>query len=406
MRGAQSRGGPDRSYGIALSVRRESVVSLMLDKQQLGAGAAGGHVPQVLDDLLGCHATVALSPYLQLRARNQAFTPEQLDTLLEDGHAAKVACMRRTLFIESAELVPIVLAATRELAARGRERFLAGSGLTVARYERIAEDVTAQLTGRALSARQLRDALGATEPISPVIIVMCDQARLVRWKGRRGWRSAQPTYRRFDEALPDIRLDTWEEREAIRELIDRYVRRYGPVTENDIAWWTGLSRGTVRDAVALLPNLVHASVQGSASAFLIDESDLAATQRRSDSRADEISLLPVLDPYLQGYRDRERCVDPRHLPFVVDRNGNSTSVILIGGRVAGVWDLVAEPSPELRLFFFGSPRAAMRTRVRAAASDTAGFLTGESARVTEVDLMTPLTERTAGSFLSPLKDAR
>ncbi len=125
-----------------------------------------------------------------------------------------------------------------------------------------------------------------------------------------------------------------------------------------------------------------------------------------DSRAEEISLLPVLDPYLQGYRDRQRCVDPPHLPFVVDRGGNSTSVILIGGRVAGVWDSVATPSPELRLFFFGSPHVATRARVLAAASETAEFLTGEPAPVMEVDVMTPLTQRTAGSFLSPLKDAR
>ena len=41
--------------------------------------------------------------------------------------------MRRTLFIESAELVPIVLAATRELAARGQDGFLAFNGLTPAR---------------------------------------------------------------------------------------------------------------------------------------------------------------------------------------------------------------------------------------------------------------------------------
>lgn len=326
--------------------------------------------------------------------------------LIDDGRAAKVACMRRTLFIESTELVPIVLSATRELAARGRERFLAGNGLTPACYERTAEQVTERLAGRALSARQLRQTLGTAEPISPVIIVMCDQARLVRWKGSRGWRSAQPTYRRFDEALPDARLDAWEEGAAVRELIDRYVRRYGPVSENDIAWWTALPKATVRDALASLPNLVHATIEGSRVAFLIHESDVAAAQRRLDSRAEEISLLPVLDLYLQGYRDRERCVDPSHRPFIVDRGGNSTSVILIGGRVAGVWDSVATPSPELRLFFFGSPHTATRARVLAAASETAEFLTGEPVPVMEVDVMTPLTQRTAGSFLSPLKDAR
>jgi hypothetical protein len=389
-----------------VSLRRDGIVSLLLAKQHLGAISAGEDVVQVLDDLLGCHATVALGPYLQLRARMRTFTPEQLDGLLDQGRAAKVACMRRTLFLESAQLVPVVWAATRELAGRGRERFLAANGLTPRRYERMAERVTVLLAGRALNARQLRDALGATEPISPVITVMCDQGRLVRWKGRAGWRSAQPTYRRFDEALPSIRLDGWEEGAAVRELIGRYVRRYGPVTEGDIAWWTGLPRAAVRQAIASLPNLVCASIEGSDGAFFIEEADIADTQRSTDSTAHQVSLLPVLDPCLQGYRNRERCVDRPHLPFVVDRSGNTTSVILIGGHAAGVWGFVAKPSPELRLFFFKSPDSAARARVLTIANEIAEFLTDKPTLVTEVDRMTPLTHGTAGSFLSPLKDAR
>jgi hypothetical protein len=169
------------------------MVSLMSTSSTSAPTTGGEGVLQVLDDLLGCHATVALSPYLQLRARMRMFTAARLDGLLEAGRAAQEACMRRTLFIEPAPLIPVVLAATRELAARGGERFLRASGLTVRGYEQMAKRVEAQLARGALSARQLREALAAAEPLLPVIIVMCDQERLVRWKGNRRWRSAQPT---------------------------------------------------------------------------------------------------------------------------------------------------------------------------------------------------------------------
>lgn len=119
-----------------------------------------------------------------------------------------------------------------------------------------------------------------------------------------------------------------------------------------------------------------------------------------------MSLLPVLDPYLQGYGDRERCVNPRHHRFVVDPSGNVTSVILVAGRVAVVWDFVAKPSPELRLLFFDSPDDLTRRRVRALAADVGEFLTDGPADVAEHDRMTPLTDRTAGRFLSPLRDPR
>ena len=397
---------PGDPPGNSVALDQDGVIALMLDKQHLGAQSAAGDVPAVLDDLVGLHATVASSPYLQLRARMRTFIPGQLDTLLDQGGAARLACMRRTVFIQSADLVPLVFAATRELTIRGRDRFLAANGLTPDRYERLAEQVENALARRALDARGLRDAVGATERLSPVIIVMCDQGRLIRWKGSGGWRSARPRYRPFIEALPGIRLDSWEETAAVRALISRYVRRYGPVSESDIAWWTGLPRAAVRDALASVPDLVSVSVNGLRGSFLIHEADIARAQHHTRASARQVCLLPVLDPYLQGYHHRERCVDPRYQPFVVDRGGNVTSVILIDGRAAGVWDLIARPSPELRLFFLAPPDPQTRRAIHAQAAELAGTLTDGSAQVVECDHMTPLTQATTGSFLSPLKDPR
>ena len=379
-----------------------SVIALVLDKQHLGAGSEADDVVTVVDDLVGLHATVALSPFLQLRARIPAFTFEQLDVVLDRGRAAKVACMRRTLFIESAALTPVVLEATRALRLRDRDRFLAANGLTPRRYERLADRVMAALAGRVLDGRQLRDAVGADESLSPVIIVMCDEGRLVRWSGAAGWQSARPRYRRFDEALPSVRIQVWEESAAVRELIDRYIRRYGPVSERDIAWWTGLGKAAVRDAVSALPHLVRAGVEGLDGVHLLHEADVAAAQRAGATTGGTLALLPVLDPYVQGYRDRDRVIDASRRRFVIDRGGNATSVILLDGRVAGVWDLVAGRPPELRLCFFDAVGASARRRVRALAADITEFVAGESARISEVDRMAPLTGRSAGRFQSPL----
>ncbi len=397
---------PGVAPGTQVALDQDGVIALMLDKQHLGAESAAGDVPAVLDDLLGLHATVASSPYLQLRARMRTFIPGQLDTLLDGGGAAKLGCMRRTVFVESADLIPLVFAATRQLMARGQDRFLAANGLAPDRYERLAEQVDSVLAGRALDERQLRDAVGATERLSPVIIVMCGQGRLIRWKGSGGWRSARPSYRRFAEALPGVRLDSWEETAAIRALTGRYVRRYGPVSESDVAWWTGLPRAAVRDALASVPDLVSVTVDGWPGVFFVHGADIARARHRTRAPARHLCLLPVLDPYLQGYRHRERCLDPRYQPFVVDRGGNVTSVILIDGRAAGVWDYVAKPSPELRLFFLAPPDAQTRRAVRAHAAELAGILADGSARVVERDYMAPLTQGTTGSFLSPLKDPR
>jgi hypothetical protein len=358
-------------------------------------------VPAIIEDLLGLHATVPSSPGLQLRARMPTFAHARLDALLDGGRAARVACMRRTLFIESTRTVPLVLAATRELRLRDMDRFLAAHGWTPRRYERMADRVAAALAGRALDARQLRDAVGADEPLSPVIIVMCDEGRLVRWSGASGWRSTRPRYRCFDEALPDVRLDTWDERAAVRELVDRYTAHYGPVTEADIAWWTGLRRPAVRAAIASLDHLVRVRVEGLQGVFFLHGTDVSRVERDGASNERTMSLLPVLDPYLQGYRDRTRFVHSRDRPFVIDASGNTTSVILLDGRVAGIWDLVADLA-ELRLCFFDAVDTRTRRRVHALAANVAAFMTADAIPVVEVDRAAPLTDRSAGRFRSPL----
>jgi hypothetical protein len=50
--------------------------------------------------------------------------------------------------------------------------------------------------------------------------------------------------------------------------------------------------------------------------------------------------------------------------FVYDRSGNATSVVLVGGRIAGVWDVIAERR-EARFHSFGAIAAAVEERIRA-----------------------------------------
>jgi hypothetical protein len=196
-------------------------------------------------------------------------------------------------------------------------------------------------------------------------------------------------------------LDTWDESAAVRELVDRYIARYGPVGEADIAWWTGVRRPTVRAAIASLDHLLQVRVEGLPGDYLLHGADVPLVERNRASRERTMSLLPVLDPYLQGYRDRTRFIDSHHRRFVIDSSGNTTSVVLLDGRVAGVWDLVADPR-ELRLCFFDAVDAGTRRVVRALAADVATFVTADAVPVVEVDRMTPLTDRSAGTFRSPL----
>ncbi len=379
---------------------RDAANRLVLRKHHLAADSRADEAIAVVRDLVGLHATDPVSPYLQLRARMRAFESGQLEALLDEGEAAKLACMRGTLFVQAADLIPLVVAATRGVLARGRDRYLAENGLSLRRYGELAERVAEVLAGQALDARRIRAALATREALPAVLHVMCDEGRLVRWKGRGGWRAASQTYRLFAEALPDVDLSAWEESEAIRELVRRYVRSYGPVSVEDVRWWTGLDAASVREALASLgEETLSVQVEGSGGELLVHRDDDVAAPRARPTP--EVSLLPILDPYLQGYKNRERVIDAAHRDYVSDGKGNTTSVVLVDGRVAGVWDLVREPEPEVRIFFLAAPPRAVREEALATAAEIGASLHGHPLPVVEVGAMRRLTER-AGWVISPL----
>jgi hypothetical protein len=113
---------------------------------------------------------------------------------------------------------------------------------------------------------------------------------------------------------------------ARARLIGRYLARYGPATEGDVAWWTGLPVGMVRSAVAKL------EVEKTAHGFV-----LAADTSAVEPPAPWAALLPALDPTAMGWSDRGRFLDPVDREALFDRSGNIGPTVWVDGRIVGAW---------------------------------------------------------------------
>ncbi len=357
--------------------------------------------------LIGLHATSAPSPYLQLFARMDGFERARLDAALyERRELFRVRGMRTTVFILDEALARVVMTATRPLAEPSASVFARAVGVTEPEYRKLAAAIEEVLSDQAArSAAELKAELEVSYSLAGVVNLMCDQARLIRDRPLGSWRSSAFRYLRFDHVLPGFVPDEGDRPAAIRQLAAGYVSNYGPVGEEDVAWWSGLGVRAARKALAsLADDLVEVAVDGR------DEpqwmmADQLATLLDPPPANDGVVLLPELDPYVMGVKDRERHLVPGHGRFVLDRSGNATRTILVDGSVVGVWDAAADPTPEIRLHLFGGGSARHRRAVEELAVELGRFWFGEPVLVRWFTAMTPLDRRKAGGFLSPLADA-
>lgn len=172
-------------------------------------------------------------------------------------------------------------------------------------------------------------------------------------------RGAQMTYALLDERAPAVKPLTRDE--ALAALAQRYFRSHGPATVHDFSWWSGLTVGDARTAVALA---------GVETAVL---SEPPSTDRVRGAHY----LLPNYDEYLIAYRHRGAFLDPAN-----SRNfGTFSGVdyphqIVLHGRVAGSWRREVGRASAGLTFKFYAPPTATETRALAAIATRFGRFLG------------------------------
>lgn len=304
------------------------------------------------------HSTDPASVFLGLLARTEQVTIEEIErALYDDRSLVRILAMRRTLFVARAEDAAIPFAACSLLVAEKQRRALVKQlerGSDVADAERFIEtamDVASDAIGAAgeTTARALTQAheilqtrwnpapqsrWGASSPVTSRIISQLDmEGRIERCRPQGAdftstahrWRLADPATREQALAIdPD---------DARAELLRRWLTTFGPATEDDMVWWSGLTKTLVRRALARL-DLTDVDLDGTPGMCLAADS-IDPTEPQHDP-GPWVALLPGLDPTPMGWRDRDWYVGD-HTPAVFDDVGNIGPTIWADGRIVGGW---------------------------------------------------------------------
>ncbi|PYC69050.1 hypothetical protein C7C46_28465 [Streptomyces tateyamensis] len=342
------------------------------------------------------HATEPATPYLSLFARVDSFTRPDLDeALFESRSLVKQLAMRRTLFVFPREQLPAALGSA---AARVAEQEY-GRLVTDLEGQQITDDavrwlaaaraaVLGRLAGGAeLSATQLREELdelagqlslyegkpyGQVLHVTPRVLAWLSACgELVRGRSAGHWRITRPLWTRMDEWLGAPARPSGA-REGYAELVAAYLGAFGPVTERDLVWWFGATKGAVRQALADLA-AVQVRLEREQTGWVLPD-DLDPEPPVEPWAA----LLPALDATALGWKERDFYLPPDFAPGVFDRSGNCGTTAWWDGRIIGSY--VQDEAGRVELVVPTDPGAAARTALAAEAERLSAWLDGEKVR--------------------------
>lgn len=245
---------------------------------------------------------------------------DELGAALDDGRISRTHALRPTWHF----LVPAELRWIQALTGPRVDK-VAGTmyrqlNLDDDAFERAEPAIRAALAGgRALTRDEIRDALRAAlwptgvDPADNLVtthIAMHAELTALIVNGPR--RGKQSTYMLVDERIPPSPART--PADALRELTIRYFASHGPALAHDMAWWSGLTVGQVREGIALAgPALEGRHVDGkdywaAAGAFdpepgLIREPHLLLLPNYDEALASFVDYGPMMDDALPRARN-------------------------------------------------------------------------------------------------------
>jgi predicted DNA-binding transcriptional regulator len=382
------------------------VNQFLLSKQHLSDHTISNNIIQIVRDINGLHATDPKTPYISLFNRYNNFTKDKLDKeMFSNRTLGRIRYVRKTVYLLPRDFLSTAFSGTSRLNPPKVELYDKYLGISETEIENTSKMVLELLKGRGLTTKEVRKELQLDSNLSQIINLMCDRGQLIRETNRKSWKSNLHTYYLFSEYFPEINLNEIEESVAKERIILSYLTSHGPSTISDIAWWSGFNKTIVKNILDKFSGKIEkiqiSELEGD---FQILKPDLKLLKKQISRSKETVNLLPILDPYMMGYKERLRYLDHKHYNFIFDRSGNITNTILVDGIVVGIWDVEEKPKKVVKLYFFDQPTKNTKTKIISSAKKLGRFILERDVIIKECKDMVPLNQRTAGSMMRPLKD--
>lgn len=330
----------------------------------------------VVSAICGLHAQLMSSAELSLWARVDGFERETVsEALWEKRSLVKFWAMRGTLHLMPTAELEMWLAA---LATTTKHGNVGHEGI-----ERLCAAVGGALDGRVMTREELAQAVEeATGDAELAEFVRFSWGSYLKAASFRGLLCFAPSVGgsvRFTTAANWVgeKIDKPDGSEALKEMTRRFLTAYGPTTAADLALWRdGLGPRPGRLMLAALGDeAVEVDLEGERGWVLArDLPEISATKLVEIAR-----LLPAFDPWVIGAsRTSASVLEPTHKPRVFRPQGWISPVLLVNGKMVGVWKHERKGQRLMvTLDPFGRLPAWARKQLESEAERLAGFLGGD-----------------------------
>lgn len=331
--------------------------------------------------MIGVQAQVMSAAELALWARVDGLCPAAVQTALwQKRTLVKTWAMRGTLFLFTAEDLPLVVAARNAKASRYWATYFASYGIFEREYQALLAAIPEVLGSEPMTREQLAVAVAQRTGIEQLQPLLTESSWGTAFKPSAfgGDLCFGPTQdRNVAFVRPSAWLGGWREiapEAALREIIRRYLSVYGPATPQDFSrWWGGdaLRAKKIFKAFETDGELEAVDVDGW-KAFAL-RSSLGPME--SLSATGIVRLLPMFDAYTHGLLDCDPLLLSAFRRLVFRPQAWISAVVLVDGRIRGVWEHKIKRSRTLvTVRMFAAPTARIRKGIVAEAERLNDFL--------------------------------
>ncbi|HYJ76324.1 MAG TPA: winged helix DNA-binding domain-containing protein [Kineosporiaceae bacterium] len=302
---------------------------------------------EVARRLVGVQAQVMSSAEQAVAARTATPVPDALAAGLAAGELIRTWAMRGTLHVlpvaEAVDVLALLAAARTWERGSWQKTFL-----TVDQVAAISDAAVAALAGGPLTRDELADAIVASTGDADLGEHLRSGwgavLKPLAWQGllcQAGSVGGRVTF-----ARPDLQVPGWpglpDAEDAGPRVVESYLGAYGPAAEAGFDAW--LLRGSTPKKVLrgwfaeLVASGRAVKVEVDGESLYARAEDVDALERARPS--DAVRLLPAFDPWVLGPGTADpHLLDPARRSEVSRAAGWIAPVVLVGGRIAGTWDV-------------------------------------------------------------------